>query len=110
MSKQLPRKLRYTFIGSLVLNVLLILWTLLGFFMTWYLDTSGALDHAAINAYQHRFCEQYYQRMLDNIDKQYGDDPQRAADLKNSYAINVCLKNYKTGERLDIQPLIDQVK
>jgi hypothetical protein len=110
MLKELPRKVRYVFVGSLILNVLLIMWVAFGLWANWYIDSTGVLKYAEINAFQYKFCERDYQRNLDDIDKTYGtDDPKRAADLKNSYAINVCLKNYKTGERLDVQPLVDQV-
>ena len=77
---------------------------------SWYLETTGALDFAEIQATNYRMCEQNYQRTLDRIDQQYSDDQERADSIKNSFAINICLKNYKTGERLDVQPLIDQVK
>jgi hypothetical protein len=110
MLKHLPPKLRFVFIGSLVLNILFILWWAAGVVISSYLDSTGALDYARINSMQNEFCSFKFQRVLDNIDKQYGDDPQRAAALKNNFAINVCLKNYKTGQRLDVQPLVDQVK
>lgn len=110
MLKQLAPKLRYAVIGSFILNGLFILWLLIGAFATWYIESTGALDYAQITGFQNHFCGQYFQRMLDNIDKQYPGDPERAAAQKNSFAINICLKNYKTGERLDVRPLVDQVK
>lgn len=54
-------------------------------------------------------CEEQYQQRLDDFDKIYPDDPEAAAEAKNTYAITVCLRNYKTGEPLDLQPLVDQV-
>lgn len=88
----------------------LILYITASFLVGWYVETSGALDKAEYNAINDRLCRQNYQRILDDIDQQFPDDPKRAADTKNSFAINVCLRNYKTGEKLDLQPLVDQVK
>ena len=110
MLKQLSGKLRLIFIGSLALNGLVILWLLISTAATWYIGTTGVLDYAQIRAMHFEICEEKYQRMLDRIDQQFSYDLRRAADEKNSFAINMCLKNYKTGERLDIQPLVDQVK
>lgn len=106
MLKQLPRKLRLAFIGSLIVNAILVVWLSAIYFV----DTNGALDFAEIHRLNYGICQENYQRILDKIDQQNADDPKKATALKNSFALNICLRNYKTGERLDVQPLIDQIK
>lgn len=110
MLKELPLKKRALFIGSLILNVVLILYVMAGFLLGSYVEKSGVTDIAEYNAIKDKMCEQNYQRILDGYDNQYASDPKRAHDAKNSFAINVCLRNYKTGEQLNLKPLIDQVR
>lgn len=106
MLEQLTRKQKTIFLASLIINAGLIIYLVAGFAVRWYVDSSGTLDMAQYNYIKNKMCEQNYQRILDDLDKQYAE---RAEGLKNSFAINVCLRNYKTGEQLDLQPLVDQV-
>src|SRR5688572_20455078 len=103
-TKKPSRKLKIFLIISVVINVLFI-----GFEIARaYVINAGLLDYVEYQYLHQRMCEDDFQAKMDQIDKSYG--PERAPGIKNSYAINVCLKNYKTGEQLDLQPLVDQVK
>lgn len=105
MSKTFLSKITLLLVISVVLNVLLGMYIALGFFAA-----SQISNFAQYNAIHDKLCEQDYQKTLDDYARQFADDPQRANDSKMSFALNVCHRNYKTGEPLDLQPLVDQVK
>lgn len=86
-------------IASLSLNGLLILYIIGGFIVA-----SQVTDYSMYSAMRDKLCQQDYQKTLNDYDKQFISDPQMAADAKNSFAINVCQRNYKTGQPLTYDP------
>lgn len=61
---------------------------------------------ANANAYQKYYCEKKYDAMLHKHDEQ----PESQRDVqKMLYAMTFCLRNYKNGEQLDVQPLLDEI-
>lgn len=87
---------------SLAVNVVLIISVIIMLFIN-----NSVSDTARINAFQSTYCTEKYDQMLQSYDKTY--DAEHAAQAKNTYAMTVCLKNYKTGQPLDLSSLQKQV-
>lgn len=102
----LRQKRNRLLIASLSLNAVLI--TLIaGFYgLSWYIEKTNALLIAESAAYHMYFCEEKYDDMMRLIEQ---NDTDQIEQTKNAFALGTCLKNYKTGEPLDLSPLIDQV-
>lgn len=98
------KKTKIALIVSTVFNVLLLLY-IVGTLVTEALIT----DYAVYQGIKHQLCEVEYQNILNDYDTRM-TDPAVAHSYKNNFAINVCLRNYKTGEPLNLQPLVDQVQ
>lgn len=92
------------FITSLILNILLILGILASVILN--SKISSISRHSAI---LYQLCEEDYSKILADFDRQFPDNPQQAAEHKKAFAITTCLRNYRTGQPLDLQPLANQV-
>lgn len=101
------KKRGWLLISSLALNGVLVIYFLSGLVYSWYLDKTNALLYAKINSSQEYFCEIKYEEMLRMIDESL--DGKNEAAAKFSFAANICGKNYKTGEYLNIKSLVEQV-
>lgn len=83
---------------SLVVNAVLAV-TLLSLFFPDKIAPNT--DVAEFTYLQEKLCGEDYERQLAMRDSE---------EAKKVYAITVCLKNYKTGEALNLKPLEDQVE
>lgn len=88
---------------SIALNILLLVGVILYLFTP--IIVGDKLTIAQLGAIQQYYCEDHYRQMLDKLGSE-GADPTRT---KMVYALTTCLKNYKTGQSLDLKPLVDQI-
>lgn len=91
--------LKIALVVSLTLNVM--------FFAGW-IALSSTSDVLRLNVFQQQYCVDNYEEMLQQVAE--GQDGEHAEQAKMVYAMTVCLKNYKTGESLDLEPLVKQVE
>lgn len=98
-------KSKLALIISVSLNILLILYIAVSAILR-----SQITEFTLYNSLTDSMCGDEYQKTLNDFDKQFAGNLEKAAQAKNSFAINVCHRNYKTGQQLDLTPLIQQVK
>jgi hypothetical protein len=101
----MKKRTKIILIVSLSLNALVVLYIAASYVASMFIS-----DYSIYTLNRYWACEQNYQNMLNTIDKDLGYDPARAEASKMVYAIEACQRNYKTGEKLDLQPLVDQVE
>lgn len=83
---------------SLALNALLIIGGMAYFALTSYANQN--LELAEFNALQQSICGQHYNQYL---------NARPTEQSKKAFAIDACLRNYKTGQDLDLTPLEAQI-
>lgn len=98
--KKDQNRFRGPLIISVALNVLFAALTALTILSLKPSDTTIA----EYNALQKELCETNYDKYLNQWGEANGDES------KKSFAMLVCLRNYKTGESLDLTPLSAQIK
>ena len=91
--------LKVGLVASLVLNVACI---------AGLIALNSTSDILRLNAIQQHYCSDNYEAMLQQVAE--GQDEEHAKQAQMVYAMTVCLKNYKTGESLDLEPLVKQVE
>lgn len=91
-------------ITSFVLNGLAFVYIVGGYLLQPIIEDQLLVANA--NAYQKYYCETKYDAMLHKHDEL--PDSQRDAQ-KMLYAMTFCLRNYKNGEQLNLQPLLDEI-
>lgn len=91
--------LKIALAGSLVLNII---------FLVGFIALNSLSDISRIRAFQQHYCGEKYEAMLRSVAE--GQDEEHARQAQLVYAMTVCLKNYKTGEPLDLDPLVKQVE
>lgn len=98
--KKNQNRFKNLLIVSVALNILFIFLTALTILSLRFSDTTVA----EYNALQTELCETNYDKYLNRWGEANGDEG------KKSFAMLVCLRNYKTGEPLDLKPLDEQIK
>lgn len=97
-NKTQTNSLKKLLIISVVVNAALVTALLSLFFPD---KIASNTDVAEFTYLQEKLCGEDYERQLAMRDSE---------EAKKVYAITVCMKNYKTGEPLDLKPLEDQVE
>ena len=100
--------LKALLIASLMINVLLIGYVLFVEVRGSIVANDDALFYATLNADQAYYCGEGYDKVMRDIDAM-GLNNNDMATRKNVYAMTVCFRNYKTGQDLDLSPLVKQV-
>ena len=100
--------LKAVLITSLVTNALLIGYVVFTEVRGSVIANSDELFYATLNADQAYYCGEGYNKVMRDIDAMGLNNNDMAA-RKNVYAMTVCLRNYKTGQDLDLSPLVQQV-
>lgn len=101
-------KLKTVLYISLTLNILLIGYITFVGVVSYIAEKNDSLFYAELQAMQEYYCGEGYEKAMRDIDNQ-GHEPDVVAVRKHVYAMTVCLRNYKTGDDLDLTPLTDQV-
>lgn len=87
---------------SLILNAIFIVFIIAG--LIFIALPKQNIDLALFNTIQQKICGEDYQKYLQQVGEAHGEEG------KNAFAITTCLRNYKTGQDLNLKPLEDQVK
>lgn len=91
----MSKKTKIVFVVSLVLNGLTAL-----LFVGSYVANMFISDYYIYQVNRNWACESNYQNMIDRIERDWSHDPEGGEAAKKVYAIEACLRNYKTGEQL----------
>lgn len=84
---------------SLIINVILIL--VVGVYLVGVMVLKGAdLNIAQFNTLQAEMCGEKYEKYIQQWGEAHGEDG------KKQFAATVCLRDYKTGKDLDLEPLL----
>lgn len=93
---------------SVLLNVILACTILFIAVISFTNNRTDASFYADLNDHQRYYCQDRYDKAMQDIAAQ-NLSPDETSARKNTYAMTVCLKNYKTGKELDLTPLVEQV-
>jgi len=102
MTKTMPKprpKRSLLLIISLALNGIFAL-LLLAYGIGYLVVSNADLNYARYNALVDEMCGEKYQKYLQEYDGSTGEEG------KKVFAATVCLRDYKTGKDLDLEPLL----
>ena len=91
-------------ITSVILNIAAFIYIVGGYILRPVIEDE--LLFANSQAYQRYFCETKYQTMMDRLN---GPNRTNEDTSKMLYAMTFCLRNYKNGQQLNLQPLLDEI-
>ena len=91
-------------IRSLIIKIAAFIYIVGGFILQPIIEDE--LLFANSQAYQKYFCETKYNAMMDRLD---GSNQKNEDTSKMLYAMTFCLRNYKNGQQLNLQPLLDEI-